>query len=84
MKMHGGIFLFAVLAGVVFAQSQAKADVKSSAPAVHYEISGVVVNSVGGDPVARCHLTASLFGRAENGARRFPAPSLCFACCRET
>ncbi len=55
---------------------------KPAAPVVDspYAITGVVINSVGGDPVPRCHLTASLTGRMGSGNRQFPAPSNGFDC----
>jgi len=53
--------------------------------ATHYEITGVVINSVGGDPVPHCHLTPTLTGSGQTGRggfgnRQFPAPANTFDC----
>ncbi len=54
-----------------------KRDVKPTASATHYEITGVVVSSVSGDHVPHCHLNASLIGRGGSGGgfgnRQFPS-----------
>jgi len=62
--------------------AQSRRPTKPAAPVVDspYAITGVVINSVGGDPVARCHLTANLIGRAGSGNRQFPAPANGFDC----
>jgi hypothetical protein len=60
-----------------------KRDGKPAAPTVHYEITGVVVNSVTGDRVPHCHLTANLNERTGSGRfgnRQFPAPANGFDC----
>lgn len=52
----------------------ASAQVKQNGAVPHYEITGVVVSSVGGDPVAHCRVTPSLAGRGGGvGGRQFPA-----------
>ncbi len=60
--------IFVVLAGLTagVAQPQVPAKTKQSS-ATHYEITGVVLNSVGGDPVPNCHLTVNLIGRGRSG-----------------
>jgi hypothetical protein len=62
-------------AGVVIAQSPAasKREAKPIPAGTKYEITGVVINSVTGDPVPHCHLT-SLNQRGGTGNRQFPAP----------
>jgi hypothetical protein len=62
--------------------AQTRRAAKPAAPVVDspYAITGVVINSVGGDPVAHCHLTANLIGRAGSGNRQFPAPANGFDC----
>jgi hypothetical protein len=82
-----GIFSVAMTglcAGVVDAQAPAKA--KTAAAATHYEITGVVINSISRDPVPHCHLTPTLnvrggFGNRPNvGNRQFPAQASEFDC----
>jgi hypothetical protein len=75
--------------GVVHAQPPAKA---KPVAAVNYEITGVVLNSVTGDPVPHCHLTPNLNRRGGNeprmgmvirqnfGNRQFPAQTSEFDC----
>ena len=53
--------------------AQARREAKQSSSAIKYEISGVVINSVSGDPVSRCRLTATLNQRGGGGNRQFPA-----------
>jgi hypothetical protein len=77
-------------AGAIGAQPPVKA--KAASPATHYEITGVVINSITGDPVPRCHLTPTLNGRAgfegragllnrgNFGNRQFPAQATEFDC----
>jgi len=72
-------------AGVVDAQSQAPA--KQTSTPTHYEITGVVINSVGGGVVPHCHLTPSLnngrgglANRPNFGNRQFPALASEFDC----
>jgi hypothetical protein len=65
------------------AWAQTRHETKQSSTAVHYQITGVVINSIDGDPVPHCHLTANLAGRGGyggNGNRQFPAPSNGFDC----
>jgi protocatechuate 3,4-dioxygenase beta subunit len=62
---------------VVHAQSPAQT--KQGSAVLHYEISGTV-NSVHGDPVPHCHLTADLNGRRGFGNRQFPASTNGFDC----
>jgi hypothetical protein len=69
---------------------RAEAQTKHDSAATHYEITGVVVNSVDGNAVPRCHLTpslsvssltgSSLAGRGGFGNRQFPAPAASFDC----
>jgi len=76
---------FAMLMGcsVAVLQQTALAQTKHDSEAERYEITGVVINSVNGNPVPRCHLTASLsgnpggsvMGRGRLGNRQFPAPT---------
>ncbi len=61
-------------------QSSASASTTSTTSTSHYEITGVVVDSVHGDPVAHCHLTPSLVGRGGSGGRQFPSQSNSFDC----
>lgn len=83
--------LFAMLIGCVagMVQAQALAQVKHDSAVARYEITGVVINSVGGDPVPHCHLTPTLTGpgvtgpmtgRGGIGNRQFPAPANSFDC----
>jgi hypothetical protein len=65
-------------AGVVQAQPLAQA--KHDSAGTRYEITGVVINRVSGDPVAHCHLTPTLTGREESGNRQFPTPAHSFDC----
>lgn len=54
--------------------AQAKPEIKHNTKNVHYEITGVVVNSVGEGPVPHCHLSASpLTTRGRGASRQFPA-----------
>ena len=87
-----GIFFVAAMSlwtGVVSGQAPAK----SGSAAPHYEITGVVINSVTGDPVPRCHLTptpdqgaglqrrpAMMMNRGNAGNRQFPAQPTEFDC----
>jgi hypothetical protein len=86
-----GIFSVVLFcAGAIGAQPPVKA--KAASPATHYEITGVVINSITGDPVPRCHLTPTLNGRAgfegragmlnrgNFGNRQFPAQATEFDC----
>jgi protocatechuate 3,4-dioxygenase beta subunit len=59
--------------GVVHAQSLAQHQTKQDSAATHYQISGTVIDSVHGDPIPHCHLTADLNGRRGFGNRQFPA-----------
>jgi hypothetical protein len=65
------------------ASAQTRHETKQSSATAHYEITGVVINNVDGDPVPHCHLTANLAGRGGYGGfgnRQFPAPSNGFDC----
>jgi Carboxypeptidase regulatory-like domain len=54
--------------------AQAKPEAKHGAENTHYEITGIVVNSVSESPVPHCHLTASLVAaRGRGTTRQFPA-----------
>jgi hypothetical protein len=54
--------------------AQTKPETKHNTKNVRYEITGVVVNSVGESPVTRCHITASPVSTRGRGAnRQFPA-----------
>jgi hypothetical protein len=74
--------------GVALLPATTLAQTKQDAAGARYEISGVVINSVNGSPVGRCHLTASLSGSAGGrpggrggfGNRQFPAPANSFDC----
>ena len=73
---------FAMSIGCVvgIVQGSAVAQAKHDSAAARYEITGVVINSVDGNPVSRCHLTPTLTGRGEFGHRQFPAPANSFDC----
>jgi hypothetical protein len=86
-----GLFFAALTglgAGVVHAQTamQPKHETKQSPVATKYEITGVVLNKVSGDPVPHCYLTPILTGRGGignrpmAGSRQFPAPANDFDC----
>jgi hypothetical protein len=86
-----GLFFAALTglgAGVVHAQTamQPKHETKQSPVATKYEITGVVLNKVSGDPVPHCNLTPILTGRGGFGNRpmvgnrQFPAPANDFDC----
>jgi hypothetical protein len=54
--------------------AQTKREAKQSSAGTKYEITGVVINSVSGDPVQHCRLTATLNNpRAGSGNRQFPS-----------
>jgi Carboxypeptidase regulatory-like domain len=86
------IFFVAVTglcAGGAHAQppAQSRHETKPSSVSTKYEITGVVINSVGGDPVPHCRLSATLiargggFGNRQGGGnRQFPAPANGFDC----
>jgi hypothetical protein len=83
VKRDGGIrLLFAMLigCGAAIVQPHGVAQTKHDSVATRYEITGVVINSVGGDPVPHCHLTATLTGSGGGGNRQFPAPANSFDC----
>jgi hypothetical protein len=75
-------FAMLVGCGAAVLQQTALAQTKHDSEAARYEITGVVINSVNGNPVQHCHLTASLIGspgrglsgRGGFGNRQFPAP----------
>jgi Carboxypeptidase regulatory-like domain len=70
------------VAGVVATaqtNAQSRREAKQSASATKYEITGVVINSVSGDTVSRCRLTATLNQRGGFGNRQFPSAND-FAC----
>ena len=69
-------------AGMVqpWALAQTKHD-SATRSEIRYEITGVVINKVSGDPVPHCHLTATLTGRGGFvGNGQFPAPANSFDC----
>jgi len=86
------VALTGLCVGVVDAQSPAKAKTAAAAAATHYEITGVVINSISGDPVPHCHLTPTLnarggfearsgmVNRQNFGNRQFPAQASEFDC----
>jgi Carboxypeptidase regulatory-like domain len=82
------VMLTGLYAGAGEAQptAQTKHESKLSSDTTHYEITGVVINSVGGDPVPHCHLTPNLVGRRGPvgrggfGIRQFPAQDNGFDC----
>ena len=78
----GFVLLMVSCVGWAQTQTPAKRDTKPATPSTHYEITGVVVNSVTGDRLPHCHLTANLLGRAGSGFgnRQFPAPANGFDC----
>jgi hypothetical protein len=67
---------------VAHAQPQSRREVKASSPAVgHFEITGVVINTVSGSPVPHCHMTPNLNApRGGFGNRQFPASANGFDC----
>jgi hypothetical protein len=74
--------LIACGAGMVQAPALAQTTHES---AKRYEITGVVINNVDGNPVPHCHLTPTLTGPSVNGrggfgGRQFPAPANSFDC----
>ena len=82
-----GWIFFAMLIGWGAGTIQATAlgQTKNDSVATRYGISGVVINSVNGNPVPHCHLTPSLAGpsvtgRGGSGNRQFPAPAGSFDC----
>src|SRR5258708_1787516 len=75
--------LIGYAAGIV--RPWALAQTKHDSAATRYEITGVVINSVDGSPVSRCHLTPNLGGPrvgggGGGGSRQFPAPANSFDC----
>jgi hypothetical protein len=77
------VMLIGCCAGVV--QAPALAQTTHDSVATRYEITGVVINNVNGNPVPHCHLTPSLTGpsvaaRGGFGGRQFPAPAGGFDC----
>lgn len=76
------VMVMGCCAGIVplWGSAQTRHETKQSPDATLYEITGVVINNVGGDPVPHCHLTASLIGRGGSGNRQFPAASNGFDC----
>jgi len=71
--------------GAGMVQAPALAQTKHDSVATRYEITGVVINNVDGNPVAHCHLTPSLTGPSQTGRggfgnRQFPAPVGSFDC----
>jgi hypothetical protein len=72
--------VFAMLIGCVVGMVQALAQAKHDSAAAQYEITGVVINNVNGNPVPHCHLTPTLTVRGGFGNRQFPAPAGSFDC----
>jgi hypothetical protein len=71
--------------GVGIVLPPAVGQTKHDSAATRYEITGVVINSVDGNPVPHCQLTPSLTGpgltgRGGFGNRQFPAPANSFDC----
>lgn len=64
--------------GVVRAQPATQT--KQIAATPHYAITGVVIDSVHGDPVTHCHLTPSLYARGRYLDRQSPALTNGFDC----
>jgi hypothetical protein len=68
------------------AGAQSKREAKQSSAGIKYEITGVVINNVTGDPVPHCRLTPTLNvrggfgGRGGFGSGQFPAPANDFDC----
>jgi hypothetical protein len=80
-------FVFAVLTGWCAGVVDAQAPAKQSSAATHYEITGAVINSIGGSPVPHCHLMPTLnngrgglVNRPNFGNRQFPALASEFDC----
>ena len=76
------VVLTTVHGGVICAQppAQTTGNAKQGSAAVHYEISGTVIDGVHGNPIPHCHLTADLNGRRGFGNRQFPASDNGFDC----
>jgi Carboxypeptidase regulatory-like domain len=86
-----GIF-FVAMTGLWAGHADAQPPAKTAAATTHYEIKGVVLNSVTKDPVPHCHLMPTLNGRggfegrpgmanrANFGNRQFPAQASEFDC----
>ena len=74
--------LFAMLigCGTGMVQAPALAQTKHDSVATRYEITGVVINKVNGNPVPHCRLTASLTEHGGFSNRQFPAPAGGFDC----
>jgi hypothetical protein len=66
--------------GVGMVQAPALAQAKHDSVATRYEITGVVINKVNGNPVPHCRLTASLTEHGGYSNRQFPAPAGGFDC----
>jgi Carboxypeptidase regulatory-like domain len=75
------VVLTSLYVGLANAQSP-KHESKPGPAATHYEITGVVINNVDGDPVPHCHLTPTLNGGRGGGVgnRQFPAANNGFDC----
>ena len=69
------VVLMGLCAGGVEAQSRtpAKHETKPDSSTTHYEITGVVINAVDGDPVPHCRLTPSLEESRGFRNRQFPS-----------
>jgi hypothetical protein len=76
------LVLFAMLIGCGpgMVQAPALAQAKHDSVATRYEITGVVINKVNGNPVPHCHLTPSLTEHGGFSNRQFPAPAGGFDC----
>ena len=74
------IFAMLVGCGAGIVRPLALAQTKHDSAATRYEITGVVINNVDGNPVPHCHLTPSLTEHRGFGNRQFPAPAGSFDC----
>ncbi|HEV2709884.1 MAG TPA: carboxypeptidase regulatory-like domain-containing protein [Edaphobacter sp.] len=63
------LLIFTVAASAWSAAAQSKA-----APAISYRITGTIVSSADGSPIAHGHLTATLVPRGDGGERQLSAP----------
>ncbi len=78
-------FAMLICCGAEMPGATALGQAKHDSVATRYEITGVVINSVNGNPVPHCRLTASLTGSSGIGLggfgnRQFPAPANSFDC----
>ncbi len=69
------LVLVGLYAGEVRAQSRTPIKRETKPDSTHYEITGVVINAVGGDPVPHCRLTPTLNDTRGFRGRQFPSPT---------